>query len=248
MSEARQHVAVSVLVPAYHLPDVIEANIDRVLRALDGIDGVEVVVCDDGSNDGTTEAIERISARCPNVIGTRHDINLGKGAAIRTAFMASRGETVVLLDGDMDLPPEQLPLLLDRFATMGLDGLVGAKAQAMDPGTYSPLRRMLSWVFSVSIRLLFSLPLAETQTGLKIFRRPPLDEILPELQTRRFTYDIELLAKMHTAGYRLGNVPVRLAPAAGTTALTAQTLTEMARDTVMIRWRLCRWRAARSEH
>lgn len=246
MSEARQQPAVSVLLPAYHLPDVIEANISRVLRALDGIESVEVVVCDDGSGDGTREAIDRVAMKHPNVLGIHHDVNLGKGAAIGTAFAASRGETVVFLDGDMDLPPEQLPPLLDQFATTGLDGLVGAKARAMESGTYSPLRRLLSWIFSLSIRVLFSLPLHETQTGLKIFRRTPLDEILPGLETRRYTYDIELLAKMHAAGFRLANVPVRLAPAASTTALTPRTLMEMARDTLLIRWRLRKWRAARA--
>ena len=241
MNADHQQPSISVLIPVYRLAHLIEANIDRVLNALDGIEGVEVVVCDDGSVDGTREAIDRSAASNPRVIGAHHGVNLGKGAALKTAFAASRGTIVVLLDGDMDLPPEQLPSLLDQFTTMRIDGLVGAKMTAMTSETYTPLRRMLSQVFSASIRIIFHLPLTETQTGLKIFLRAPLAEILPGLQTSRYTCDIELLAKMHRSGYRLANVPVQLASDAGTTALTLRTLMEMARDTLLIRWRLRKW-------
>jgi glycosyltransferase involved in cell wall biosynthesis len=246
MSEPAPRPTVSVLLPAYRLGEVIEANIARVLAALEGRDGVEVVACDDGSEDETADGIAAAAAASPQVIAVGHQVNRGKGAAIVTAFAASRGDVVVVLDGDMDLPPEQLPDLLATFADLEVDGLVGAKAGAMDRTTYTPLRRLLSSVFSLAIRLLFALPVHETQTGLKIFRRAPLVEILPSLETSRYTFDIELLAKMHHAGYRLAEAPVALAPGAGTTALSVRTLWEMARDTLLIRWRLRQWMRARA--
>lgn len=245
MRSSPSKARVSVLLPAYQLGNTIADSVERVRKALASLPDVEIVVCDDGSSDGTWEAICDAASADDDVIATKHVHNAGKGAAIRTAFAASTGDVVVMLDADMDIPPEQVPGFLDTFERRDVDGLVGDKSGAMDNHSYSRLRIVLSRSYSWVIRRLFSLPVDETQTGLKVFRRGALADILPGLETDRYTFDIELLAKLHRRGFTLGSAPIELADGAGATALSVLTLVGMARDTVRIRWQMRRWPTAR---
>ncbi len=177
--------AVSILMPCYGLAGSIAANIDRVVAATAGEPGVEVVVADDGSTDGTLQAAEEAAARHPHVLVVAIPQNAGKGRALQRAFAASSGEVVVFLDGDLDLPPEQVPAMVAELRREGWDALLGAKRSALVAGGYPWARRVLSRVFSAVIRLAFRLPVAETQTGLKAFRRAPLQAALPRVQIAR---------------------------------------------------------------
>jgi glycosyltransferase involved in cell wall biosynthesis len=233
---------VSVLMPAYNVGTVIADNIARVAKALIDYDHVEIIVCDDGSTDDTGRMADQAAAEidCAHVV--HHASNQGKGAALRTAFAESTGSTVVFLDGDLDLPPEQLPEFLERFRALGVDALVGEKSAAMDDTSYPAVRRILSKFYSTIVAVLFRLPIRETQTGLKVFRRDAIAGILPALTINRFTFDIELLGWMVKRGATVAQSPVRLAPTAATTGLSVGTLLEMGRDTLLAWWRLRRRR------
>jgi glycosyltransferase involved in cell wall biosynthesis len=167
--------------------------------------------------------------------------NRGKGAALQEAFAASRGAIVVFLDADLDLPPEQVPGFLSQQQTTGVDVLVGAKQQSMEPGRYPTLRRVLSRTFSFVTNLLFRLPVAETQTGLKSFSRATLEHTLPQLQVTRYSFDLELLARINRAGFSMAAAPVELAEGASATGVSVQTLWEMGRDTLLIWVRSFSW-------
>jgi glycosyltransferase involved in cell wall biosynthesis len=231
---------VSILLPAYQLADQIADNIARTVSAVARVPGVEIIVCDDGSDDGTKDAARSEAGRHDNVSVIAHRPNRGKGAALLEAFNVSSGETVVFLDADLDLPPEQVPDLLDRFTRSGADVMVGAKQQAMAPGRYTGLRRFLSHVFSGVVALLFHLPVTETQTGLKVFTRPALADTLPQLEVWRYSFDLELLARIHRAGFSIVESPVELSEGKTGHGVSLGTLWEMARDTLRI------WRASRS--
>lgn len=228
--------------PVYRLPDSVEGNVARVVAALADVEGLEVVVVDDGSGDGTLEAAVRAASTHPNVVAVGLPTNSGKGHAIRAGVEASTGEVVVLLDGDLDLPPEQLPAILERFEREGVDALVGAKHQSMKRGGYPAWRRFLSRAFSWITRIAFRLPVAETQTGLKVFRREPLDRLLPHLKVTRYAYDIELLVMTHRGGYRVGQVPVIMERSDSQSAVRLRTLWEVARDTAAVWFRSLRRR------
>ena len=160
--------------------------------------------------------------------------NRGKGGALQAGFAAASGETIVFLDGDLDLPPEQVPAFVDLFDAMSVDALVGAKQRSMAPETYPLVRRVLSHIFSWTIRVMFRLPINETQTGLKVFRRKPLDDFLGGLEVKRYTFDLELLVRMNRAGYVIAEAPVMLAEGASATGVSMGTLWEMGRDTLSI--------------
>jgi hypothetical protein len=146
----------------------------------------------------------------------------------------------VFLDGDLDLPPEQLPTFLEAFRMTEVDALVGAKRNAMQSGRYPFLRRLLSVVFAAVNRVLFRLPIRETQTGLKAFKRAALETTLPALQTEGYAFDLELLVRIRKQGGSMAEHPVVLAEgAAGSVTLTM--LAAMARDTLRTWIRSFRW-------
>ncbi len=237
MTQAPPPTGVSIVMPAFNLAGSIGANIDRTVAAAAGLDDPEIVVVDDGSDDATREEAERAAARHPNVVVSGHRPNQGKGAALLAGFRASRGALVVFLDGDLDIPPEQVPLFLEALAASGADALVGTKQESMDPDTYPAVRRVLSRIFSGTIRLLFRLPVSETQTGLKAFRREALETVMPKLRVMRYTYDLELIVFLHRAGYRIAEAPVQLAEGASSGGVAVGTLWEMGRDTIRIWFR-----------
>jgi glycosyltransferase involved in cell wall biosynthesis len=234
MSDRSPSIDISIVMPAYNLEEQIAANIDRTVLATSELGPVEIVVVDDGSADGTLVAAREAASRYNEVRIVSHSPNRGKGAALQAGFGASSGTEVVFLDGDLDLPPEQVPGFVQQFRLADVDALVGAKQTSMEPGSYPLMRRILSRLFSLAIRLMFRLPVRETQTGLKVFRREALETVMPRLRLMRYTYDLELVVSLHRGGYRIEEAPVELSVGASAGGVTLRTLWEMGRDTLRI--------------
>lgn len=231
---------VSVLMPAYRLESTIADNIDRVVAVVGSWADSEIIVIDDGSPDDTHGFAEKAAARSDIVAVVGYATNRGKGGALKEGFKYAGGDTIVFLDSDLDLPPEQLPEFLDAFYSADVDALVGAKRAAMGSGRYPMMRRLLSLAFAAVNRLLLRLPLRETQTGLKAFRRSALESTLPALEIERYAFDLELLVRIRKAGGTMTEAPVKLAPGSSS-GLSLATLWEMGRDTLKIWFRSLSW-------
>ena len=142
----------------------------------------------------------------------------------------SSGATLVFLDADLDLPPEQIPSLLEAMKTH--DVLVGTKKASMSGGSYPLVRRILSRVFALATGGVFGLPVSETQTGLKIFRRPVIESVGPDVRIDRYAFDLELLVRAHARGFSMTEAPVLLGPGAAGSALRLSMMWNLARDTM----------------
>ena len=231
---------ITILMPAYQLESEIAANVDRVAAVAEAWTESEIIVIDDGSTDDTREQAEKSAIRHDKVRVVSYEVNRGKGGALKEGFAHSNGQTVIFLDSDLDLPPEQLPTFLSEFAKLDVDALVGAKRTAMSPGRYPALRRVLSLTFAAVNRVLFRLPVRETQTGLKVFRRSALEETLPRLETVGYAFDLELLVRIRKAGGSMTETPVALAKGSSS-GISLATLWEMGRDTLKIWFRSFSW-------
>ena len=234
------HTGVSILMPAYQLESSIADNIERVAAVVADWTATEIIVVDDGSTDDTRGFAEKAAAAHDNVTLVTYPKNRGKGGALKEGFTVAGGSTIVFLDADLDLPPEQLPVFLDEFAHTGVDAVVGAKRSAMVAGRYPSLRRILSLAFAATNRILFRLPVHETQTGLKAFRRETLAAPLRQLETTGYAFDLELLVRIRKAGGTMAEAPVTLAKGSSR-GLSPSTLWEMGRDTLKIWWRSLSW-------
>ena len=170
----------------------------------------EIVAVDDGSHDNTLAEIERAAQAFENVRAVRNPYNLGKGMALRSGFEHSTGEIVVFLDADLDLHPSQIQTLLAVLEEGPYDIVVTSKHHPQSQLDYPLSRKIASWIYFIFIKTLFNLPVRDTQTGLKVFRRNVLEDVFHRLLVKKFAYDIELLAAAVQFGYRVKEVPVIL--------------------------------------
>ncbi len=199
----------SVVVPAWNEAERIPECIRRIVGSLCALDP-EVIVVDDGSTDGTAEVCRAWIASHPSpdvrVLVAPHR---GKGAAVRAGALASRGDVVAFIDADLDVAPEEIARLLRVRQERGLDVVVGSKRDLSWRRMQRPLpRRLLSLSFSAVARLLFRLPVRDTQTGIKLFDGPWLRSVAPHARVQGFLFDVELLALAAAAGLRMGEVCV----------------------------------------
>ncbi len=207
----KRALKLSVLVPAYNEAGNIYRNIREIERALKtgGLD-YELIVVDDGSGDDTYREIRRRVKETPRVKGLRLNCNVGKGQALRAAFKLSRGELVAFLDADLDLPPDQLVDYVKIMEREDAEVVSGAKMHPESKLEYPLGRSIVSRCYSLIVLMFFSLPLRDTQTGLKLFRRRVLARIFPVMMVKRYAFDLELLVLAHYLRYRIIEAPVRI--------------------------------------
>jgi len=201
----------SVLMPAYNEADTIYQNIREVETALKRARlDYEIIVIDDGSHDTTQRETRRRATENRRVKSVRLARNAGKGQALQAGFRACRGELVVFLDADLDLPPAQVADYVKLMEEEDADLVIGAKMHPDSQLQYPLHRRIVSRCYSLIILLLFTLPLRDTQTGLKLFRRRVLVRVFPVMMVKRYAFDLELLVLAHYLRYRIIEAPVEI--------------------------------------
>ena len=200
----------SVVVPAYREGRRIFDNIKRLLGELDKLSvPYEVIIVSDGNTDSTVSEARRIES--PVVRVFHYPMNVGKGFALSCGVDQSVGELVTFIDADMELDPANIGGFIEIMHATGCDAVIGSKRHPDSQVSYPRLRRIQSALYQLLIRVLFSLNIRDSQTGLKIFRRQVLREALPLLAVKRFAFDLELLVVAHQLGYRdVREAPIRL--------------------------------------
>jgi glycosyltransferase involved in cell wall biosynthesis len=194
-------IKLSVIVPAYREGRHIRENLSRLLAELDTLNvSYEVIVVSDGNIDETVSEAEQVVS--PHIKVIEYNRNMGKGYALRCGVSHSSGELVTFIDADMELDPRYIKGFIAVMESFECDAVVGSKRHPMSNVDYPALRRLQSLIYHLLIRVLFNLKIRDTQTGLKLFRRPVLEDALPVLAIKRFAFDLELLVVAHQFGYR----------------------------------------------
>ena len=177
----------SVVIPALNESDGIADIATRVLSAREGlakigVDDLELIVVDDGSDDGTDEIAESIEG----VTVMRHPTNKGYGAAIKTGFRAARGEYLAFLDADGTYPPESFPELCDALQKQAADVVVGSRMVHEESGM--PLTRKIgNTVFVGLINLIGPEKITDSASGQRVLRREALHKLYPLPDGLNFT-------------------------------------------------------------
>jgi glycosyltransferase involved in cell wall biosynthesis len=193
-------MSLDIIVPVYDE----EATVDEFHRRMTRLGYADALLfVDNASTDGT---VARILHHCARVI--RHQRNEGYGASIRDGIAASDGDLIIIIDADLEYPPEAVPKIVEALATHSVvygSRFLGPRVPAM------PLaRRLGNRVVSAIYDLLFSQATTDLQTGLKGLRRGALP--LDALQRSGFEHTVELGALIALAGHRIHDVPVDYRP------------------------------------
>ncbi|MDA8310997.1 MAG: glycosyltransferase, partial [Actinomycetota bacterium] len=191
----------TVVVPFYNPGPRFAAHLGQVVDALEATGATfEVLAVSDGSTDGSPALAEGLRPDVLRVIS--FDENQGKGAALRAGFDAGHGRWLGFIDGDGDLPGALLTRFVEMVMTEEPDVLLGSKRHPTSRVEYPPLRRLYSRAYQLLNWALFSLPVRDTQTGVKFVRREVLADVLPRMLEKRYAFDLELLVVASHLGYR----------------------------------------------
>jgi glycosyltransferase involved in cell wall biosynthesis len=194
--------SVTALFPAYNDAGTIPSMILVALRTLPQItDDYEVLVVNDGSRDYTAEVLADVAALFPQLRVITHARNRGYGAALRTGFAAAAKEWIFYTDGDAQYDPHEL-LNLAAAVRPDVDWVNGYKIARSDP-----LHRVIiGGLYHHFVKLMFGLPLRDTDCDFRLFRRSLLARA--PLTSTSGTLALELVKRLQLAGARVVEVPV----------------------------------------
>jgi glycosyltransferase involved in cell wall biosynthesis len=196
----------SVVIPVYNERDTLAEILRRVRAAPIA---KEIILVDDGSTDGTRELLAAMEAE-PDLRILYHQQNRGKGAALKTGFLAATGDIVLVQDADLEYDPADYPTLLAPILADQADVVYGSRFLTPDPASKQ------SWwhafgnrVLTMLSNLFTGLRLTDMETCYKVFRKEIIHTIAPGLKQNRFGIEPELTAKVARGKYRLIEVGVR---------------------------------------
>jgi glycosyltransferase involved in cell wall biosynthesis len=203
----------------------------------------EIIVVVDGFVDKTFDNAKKIKKDKIKVVG--YENNKGKGYAIRYGMARSKGDLICFIDSGMDIDASGISMLLEHMVWYDADIVVGSKRHPVSQVYYPLVRKLYSFGYHFLVRLLFSLNLKDTQTGLKVFKRGVLEKVLPRLLVKRFAIDIEMLAVSKYLGFdKIYEAPVKVqldpnnSEIKNTLLIFSKNVRNMMQDTLAVFYRL----------
>jgi len=194
---------VCAVMPVYNEAATV-AEIARIV--LDQPCVAELIIVDDASTDGTWDALQSL-ALDPRVKTFRHEVNQGKGAALRTGISRATADLVVIQDADLEYDPGEYPVLIQPILGNRADVVFGSRFLG------SGAHRVLYYWHSLGNNLLTTLSnmatdlnLSDMETCYKVFRREIIQAI--SIEENRFGFEPEITAKVARAGARIYEVPI----------------------------------------
>jgi dolichyl-phosphate beta-glucosyltransferase len=201
-------IELSVVIPAYNEEGRLRPGLRRALDYLTRRgDPYELLVIDDGSRDGTARVADDFAGEGVRVV--RHERNRGKGAAVRTGLLASRGRKVLVTDADFSTPIEEVEKLERHLVdgtplVIGSRGLTDSQIRQRQPF----YREMMGRTFNRLIRIFGVRGIQDTQCGFKLTRGAEGRALAAELKIEGFAYDVELIWLARRHGYNVAEVGV----------------------------------------
>ncbi len=198
----------SIIVPVYNESQTVASVIERLL-AIDLPVPREIVVVNDGSTDGTREALDGVPPR-PGVLRIVHAArNQGKGAAIRLGLAQASGSIIAIQDADLELDPAQLASLVAPIIAGTADVVYGSRF--LGAGTRAPFVTVAANRFLTAFtNLLFGAHLTDMETCYKIMKADVARSL--RLEANRFDIEPEITAKLLLAGHQIRELPVTFQP------------------------------------
>jgi glycosyltransferase involved in cell wall biosynthesis len=187
----------SILMAVFNEKEWIQRVVLKVLsQSVPGIQDKELIIVDDGSTDGTTEVIASLAAQFPReIVAVRHQRNLGKGAAIRSAIARMTGDYCIIQDADLEYSPEDYPLVLEPIIHGRADCVYGSRFIGSQPKRVLFFWHYVGNKFITLLSNIFTnLNFTDIETGYKAFRAQVLKGI--SLRSNDFGFEVEITARI----------------------------------------------------
>lgn len=200
----------SVVIPVYNeaatLKQIVQQVIETSLRK-------QIILVDDQSQDGSRELMQQIQEQYSlpscEILTAYHEVNQGKGAALRTGFKLATGNAVLVQDADLEYNPREYPRLLQPIIAGNADVVYGSRFLKKQTERQGYRSNYYGNKVLTSLSNCFTgLKLTDMETCYKLFRRELLEQILPTLKQNRYSFEPEITAKIARRKCRVVEVPI----------------------------------------
>jgi len=196
----------TVVIPCYNEKDSIHTIVQKVLDA--PIKNKEIIVVDDMSKDGTREILEKeIKPLVSKVI--YHEVNQGKGGALKTGFAHATGDVVIIQDADLEYDPNEYPRVVGPIAKDECDVCYGSRFLKQAAKGYKA-NQLANKGLTFLSNCFTHLHLTDMETCYKAFKREVIQAV--DIQEKRFGFEPEITAKVAKMGVRVKEVPISYYP------------------------------------
>ncbi len=196
----------SVVIPVYNEAATISKIVDLV-RSVDAGMEKEILLVDDCSRDGTREVLEKMGRDNADLKVLFHEVNRGKGAALRTGFAAATGDVVLIQDADLEYDPHEYPRLLQPIVDGHADVVYGSRF--LGGGAHRVVfywHYLGNWLLTTLSNMTTNLNLTDMEVCYKVFKREVIQGI--PLKENRFGFEVEITAKIARRKLKIYEVPI----------------------------------------
>lgn len=182
----------SVVIPCYNEKRTIKKLVEHVRQS--GVAEQEIIVVDDGSDDGTRELLRtEIQPLVDKIIF--HEVNMGKGAALRTGFNEITGDIVIVQDADLEYDPREYGRLMEPILNRGADAVYGSRFAGGNPHRVAYFWHMVGNKFLTLLSNMFTdINLTDMETCYKMIKKETIRKI--RIEENRFGFEPEITAKL----------------------------------------------------
>lgn len=204
----------SIIIPLYNEQDLVIEVLKNVLEVQmpPFVSEREIIVVDDCSTDSSNKNVSEFIKDKPQIRLFKHDVNKGKGAAVRTGISHANGDVFLIQDADLELSPTDIPSMLNAMNELNVEFINGSRYL---PGVNRPLaaykRYLANKFFTFLTSLLVDVHLTDMACGYKLIKRSLYEKI--RLEENRFGFEAELILKaLKVKRNNIAEVPVKYFP------------------------------------
>lgn len=196
----------SIIIPVYNEVRTLDQILARVDEVNVGMEK-ELVLVDDGSKDGTRDLFPALKEKYPSITVILHEVNKGKGAALRTGLTQATGDILLIQDADLEYDPRDYHILLQPILEGRADVVYGSRFAGGGAHRVLYFWHMIgNRIITLASNMFTNLNFTDVEVCYKVFRREVIHSF--QLKEDRFGFEIEVTAKIARGDWRIFEVPI----------------------------------------